>query len=157
MKIRSAVISFSDNEINDILAKLDLPVSGITVECAGGRLVVRVKKGITVKLNIIFAADGRNLSATIDMGLFGNLLVSRILSRVVDNASEWGVTLTDRTLIFDPQIAMNNSGINGDFRVDKTAVGAGELVLAIDGEIPLDQFVIITENSEVSLPDSHSL
>lgn len=146
MKIRSAVISFSESEINEILASLDLPVNRITVECTGGRLVVRVKKGITVKLNIIFTADGKHLSATIDMGLFGNPLVSRILSRVIDNSSEWGVTLTDRTLIFDPRIAMINSGIRSDFRVDKTAVGAGELVLAIDGEIPLDQFIERTED-----------
>lgn len=140
MKIRSAVISFSEQEINKILANQDLPAK-IKVSCEYGRLVVRIKKGITVKLNIIFTADGRHLSATIDMGLFGNPLVSRILSRVIDNSSEWGMTLSNRTLIFDPGIALNNSGVKGDFRVDKTAVGAGELVLAVDGEIPLDQFI----------------
>jgi len=147
MKIRSAVISFTDREINEILASLDLPVSEITVSCAGGKLVVRVKKGITLKINIIFAADGRHLSATIDMGTLGNPLVSRILKKAMENSSEWGVTLSDRTLKFDPQAAMISSGIKGDFRVDKTAVGAGELVLAIDGDIPLNQFVEITEIS----------
>ncbi|MCK5133309.1 MAG: hypothetical protein KAR40_14300 [Candidatus Sabulitectum sp.] len=146
MKIRSAVISFSDSEINEILAKLDLPVSEITVKCIRGRLVVRVKKGITVKINIIFAADGRHLSATVDMGALGNPLVSRILKKVMENGSEWGVSLANRTLVFDPQSAMINSGIKGDFRVDKTAVGAGELVLALDGDIPLDQFVRISKN-----------
>lgn len=145
MKIRSAVISFTDREINEILAKLDLPVSGITVSCACGKLIVKVKKGITFKISIIFAADGRHLSATLDMGSFGNPLVSRILNRVMEKGSEWGITLVDRTLVFDPQAAMINSGIKGDFRVDKTAVGAGELVLAIEGDIPLCQFVKITE------------
>ncbi len=36
MKIRSAVISFSDYEINKILASLDLPVAEINVSCTGG-------------------------------------------------------------------------------------------------------------------------
>lgn len=148
MKIRSAVVSFSDREINEILASLDIPLVRITVSCTGGKLVVRVKKCITIKINIIFTADGRHLSATLDMGTLVNPLVSRILSRVIDNVSEWGVTLTDRTLIFDPRAAMINSGIKGDFRVDKTAVGAGELVLAVDGDIPLDQFVQIIENPQ---------
>ncbi|MCD4709127.1 MAG: hypothetical protein K8S62_15500 [Candidatus Sabulitectum sp.] len=156
MKIRSAVISFSDREMNEILKSLDIPLVEITVSCTGGKLVVRVKKGITIKINIIFAADGRHLSATVDMGILVNPLVSRILRHVIDSVSEWGVTLTDRTLIFDPQAAMKNSGIKGDFRVDKTAVGTGELVLAVDGDIPLDQFVKITKSSEADLPDSHS-
>ncbi len=140
MKIRSAVVSFSEQEINTILANLDLPAE-IKVSCQDGRLVVRIKKGITVKVNITFAADGRYLSATIDMGFPGNPLVSRILKRVVANDSEWGINLTNRTIQFDPQVAMMNSGIEGDFRVEKTAVGAGELVFAVDGEIPLEQFV----------------
>lgn len=141
MKIRSAVISFSDDEINKILASLDLPVAEIQVSCTNGKLVVKVKKGITVKVNIIFAADGRHLSATIDMGLLGNPLISRILKKAVENDSKLGLTLSDRTLLFDPQVAMVNSGIKGDFRVEKTAVGAGELVMVIEGNIPLDQFV----------------
>ena len=140
MKIRSAVVSFSDREINIILANLDLPAE-IKVSCQDGRLVVWVRKGITVKLHIIFSADGRHLSATIDMGVLGNPLVSRILKRAVANDSEWGIALTNRTILFDPQAAMMNSGIEGDFRVDKTAVGAGELVFAVDGEIPLEQFI----------------
>ncbi len=140
MKIRSAVISFSDDEINKILATLDLPAE-VFVTCEDGKLVVRIKKGITVKINIIFAADGRNLSATINMGFLGNPLVSRILKKVVTDDSELGLTLTDRTLVFDPQVAMTNSGIKGDFKVEKTAVGAGELVMALEGDIPLDQFI----------------
>jgi len=145
MKIRSAVVSFSDNEINKILASQDLPAE-IKVSCQDGRLVVRIKKGITVKVNITFAADGRYLSATIDMGVLGNPLVSRILKRAVANDSKWGINLTNRTIQFDPQVAMMNSGIEGDFRVEKTAVGAGELVFAVDGEIPLDQFMGKTGN-----------
>lgn len=144
MKIRSAVISFSDDEINKILASLDLPVAEINVSCAAGKLVVKVKKGITVKVNIIFAADGRHLSATIDMGILGNPLISRILKKAIESDSQLGLTLTDRTLLFDPQAAMKNSGVKGDFRVEKTAVGAGELVMAIEGDIPLDQFVEAT-------------
>ena len=144
MKIRSAVISFTDEEINKILASLDLPITEIQVACAAGKLVVRVKKGITFKVNIIFAADGRHLSATIDMGLLGNPLISRVLSKVIESDSQLGVTLTDRTILFDPQVAMVNSGIKGDFRVEKTAVGAGELVMAIEGDIPLEQFVEAT-------------
>ncbi len=140
MKIRSAVISFSDNEMNKILSNQDLPAE-IKVSCEDGRLVVKIKKGITVKLNIIFSADGRHLSATIDMGILGNPLVSRILKRAVANDSEWGIALTNRTILFDPQAAMMNSGMKGDFRVDRAAIGAGELVLAVDGEIPLDQFI----------------
>ena len=145
MKIRSAVVSFSDLEMNKILANLDLPAE-VKVSCRDGRLVVRIKKGITVKLNIIFSADGRHLSATIDMGFPGNPIVSRILKRAVANDSEWGINLTNRTILFDPQVAMMNSGLKGDFRVEKTAVGAGELVLAVDGEIPLDQFMEKTGN-----------
>ncbi|MCK5037168.1 MAG: hypothetical protein KAS73_14825 [Candidatus Sabulitectum sp.] len=145
MKIRSAVVSFSEQEINTILANLDLPAE-VKVSCQDGRLVVRIRKGITVKLNTIFSADGRHLSATIDMGFPGNPIVSRILKRAVANDSEWGIYLTNRTISFDPQVAMMNSGIEGDFRVEKTAVGAGELVFAVDGEIPLDQFMKKTGN-----------
>ncbi len=144
MKIRSAVISFSDEEINKILSNLELPAE-VKVECGCDSLVVKIKKGITLTLNIVFEADGRCLFATIDMGALGNPLVSRILKRVVENSSEWGITLADRTLIFDPQAAMTNSGIHGDFRVDRTAVGAGELVFAIEGEIPLKQFITIAD------------
>ena len=144
MKIRSAVVSFSDNEINKILSTLDLPAE-VKVECECGKLAVRIKKGITLTLNIFFEADGRCLMATIDMGLLGNPLVSRILKRALENSSDWGVALSDRTLVFDPQAAMSNSGIQGDFRVDKTAVGAGELVFAIDGDIPLKQFLTIAD------------
>ena len=144
MKIRSAVISFSDDEINKILSSLDLPAE-IKVECDCGKLMVRIKKGITVTLNIIFEADGRCLMATIEMGVLGNPLVSRILKKALENSSEWGVALDDRTLIFDPQAAMKSSGIQGDFRIDKTAVGAGELVFAIDGDIPLKQFITIAD------------
>lgn len=145
MKIRSAVISFTDEEINNILANLDLPAE-IKVFCAGGKLVVKIKKGITLKVNIVFSADGRHLSATIDMGVLGNPLVSRILKKAMQNDSGLGLTLTNRTILFDPQAAMINSGIEGDFRIDKTAVGAGELVMAIDGDIPLEQFVKLKES-----------
>ncbi len=146
MKIRSAVISFSDDEINKILTTLDLPAK-VLVTCEDGKLVVKVKKGITVKVNIIFAADGRHLSATIDMGVLGNPLISRILKKAVESDSQLGLTLTNRTLLFDPQAAMKNSGIKGDFRVEKTAVGAGELVMVLEGEVPLEQFVGTTSKS----------
>ena len=144
MKIRSAVISFSDKEINEILAKLDLPVSEISVECLSGKLLVTIKKGISIKINIFFAADGRHLSATIDMGALGNPLVSRILKKVGEKGSDGGITLMDRTLVFDPQAALINSGIKGDLRVDKIAVGAGELVMAINGDIQLEQFLNVS-------------
>ncbi len=78
------------------------------------------------------------------MGVLGNPLISRILKKAVENDSQLGLTLTNRTLLFDPQAAMKNSGVKGDFRVEKTAVGAGELVMTLEGEIPLDQFVETT-------------
>jgi hypothetical protein len=141
MKIRSAVVSFSENEINLILKKLELPVSYIKVECADGKLLVRIKKGISFKVSVVFAADGRHLSATVDAGSFGNPVVNRILSRIVENSSAWGVTLCNRTLVFDPQAALLNAGLQGDFSVDRIAVGAGELIMALEGNLPLDQFV----------------
>jgi len=141
MKIRSAILSFTDDEINRLLKNLELPVSEVIVESSGGKLLVRVKKGISFKVSIVFAADGRHLSATVDAGSFGNPIVSRILTRVTESYREWGVTLCDRTMVFDPRAAMIKAGVKGDFRVDKTAVGAGELVFSLDGELPLDQFV----------------
>ncbi len=46
MKLNSAVISLTDQEINGILRAMDLPVSEITVRSTGGRMKVRVRKGI---------------------------------------------------------------------------------------------------------------
>lgn len=147
MKVKSAVISFSEKEINKILSSLDLPITNIDVSCTEGKMVVKIKKGITIKINIIFTADGRHLSATIEMGAVGNPLISRILKLAMENASEWGVTLIDRTLVFDPQVAMRNSDIAGDIRIEKIAVGTKELVLALEADIPVGQFLKAPENS----------
>lgn len=144
MKLRSAVISFTDREINAILARQELPVSEISVHCAGGKMVVRVKRGLSFRFSIVFGADGRHLTATVDAGTLGNPIVSRVLSRIGRSAGQWGVTRCDRTLVFDPQKALVRAGITGDFRVEKTAVGAGELVLALEGDVPLDQFMSIS-------------
>ncbi len=140
MKLRSAVVSFTDQEINAILKKQDLPVTSIEVKCAGGKMNVRVKKGLNFKFSIVFGADGRHLTATVDAGALGNPIVPGILSRIAETASQWGVTLCGRTIVFDPHRAMEAAGITGDFRVERTAVGAGELVFALEGDLPLDQF-----------------
>lgn len=144
MKLRSAVISFPDEEINGILGKQDLPVSSIEVRSAGGKMLVRVTKGLSFKFSIMFGADGRHLTATVDAGALGNPIASMVLRRLVESTGDWGVSLCGRTLVFDPQKALENAGIKGDFRVEKTAVGAGELVFALEGDLPLDQFKEIT-------------
>lgn len=141
MKLNSAVISLTDGEINGILKAMDLPVSEITVRSTGGRMKVRVKKGISFSFSITFTADGRHLAATVDAGTLGNALAGRILGKIVDNAGRWGVSRYERTLVFDPQKALETAGLLGDLHVEKTAVGAGELVFALEGDMPLGQFL----------------
>ena len=139
--IRSAILSFSDEEINRILKLLDLPVQGIKVKSADGRVNVTVRKGISFRFYIAFAADGRHLSATIDAGTLANPFVGSFLDKVQESAGEWGVSRSGRTLVFDPHTALMNAGITGEFSVERTAVGAGEIVLALQGDLLLDQFV----------------
>lgn len=50
---------------------MDLPVSEITVRSTGGRMKVRVRKGINFSFSIMFTADGRHLAATVDAGAWG--------------------------------------------------------------------------------------
>lgn len=145
MKLRSAVVSFTDEEINEILKKQNLPVSSVNVRSAGGRMIVRVRKGLSFKFSIVFGADGRHLTATVDAGAIGNPIAALMLERISESAAEWGVSLSGRTIVFDPQKALINAGLTGDFRVEKTAVGAGELVFALEGDLPLDQFIKITD------------
>lgn len=144
MRVRSAVVSLTDEEINSILRKLDLPVTEISVTSAGGKMTVRVKKFFRVSFTVVFGADGRHLTATVDAGVPGNLIAGEILERIAHKTAEWGVSLCSRTLVFDPQKAMNKAGISGDLHIEKTVADAGELILSIDGELPLDQFVKIT-------------
>ena len=145
MKLRSAVISFTDDEINKILKKQDLPVSSVMVHSAEGVMTVRVRKGLTFRFTIAFGADGRHLTATVDAGALGNPIASLLLNRVSEAGAEWGLSLSGRTLVFDPQKALLNANVSGDFRIEKTAVGAGEVVFALEGDLPLDQFVEVTD------------
>lgn len=144
LKLRSAVVSFSDEEINEILKKQDLPVSSINVRSADGKITVRVRKGLSFTFSIVLGADGRHLTATVDAGVIGNPVAGMVLSRISENAAKWGVSLFSRTLVFDPQKALLNADIDGDFRIVKTAVGAGELVFALEGDLPLVQFTSTT-------------
>ncbi len=141
MKLNSAVISLTDQEINGILRAMDLPVSEITVRSTGGRMKVRVRKGINFSFSIMFTADGRHLAATVDAGALGNALAGRVLEKIVNSTGKWGISRHERTLVFDPQKALETAGLQGDFRVEKTAVGAGELVFALEGDLPLGQFL----------------
>jgi hypothetical protein len=141
MKIGSAVVSFTDEEMNRILHSLDLPVSEIKVRSAGGKFVVTIKKGINFTVSIVFAADGRHLSATLDAGTLANPFVGKFLDSTMSNVSSWGVSREGRTLVFDPQRALEKAGFTGELRIEKIAVGAGELVMAIEGDLPLEQFL----------------
>jgi len=141
MKLRSAVVSFTDDEINKILKKQDLPVSSVIVRSADGLMAVRVRKGISFRFTIAFGADGRHLTATVDAGAIANPIASMLLKRIAEAASDWGLSLCGRTLVFDPQQALVRAGLAGEFRVEKTAVGAGEVVFALEGDLPLDQLV----------------
>ena len=145
MKLRSAVISFTDEEINKILKKQDLPVSSVTVRSTEGSMAVRVKKGLSFKFTIAFGADGRHLTATVDAGALGNPIASLLLGRIAETGEEWGLSLCERTLVFDPQKALLTAKVSGDLRIEKTAVGAGEVVFALEGDLPLDQFVKTTD------------
>lgn len=139
--LRSAILSFSDEEINRILKLLDLPVQGIKVKSGDGKVNVTVRKGISFRFCISFAADGRHLSATMDAGVLANPFVGSFLDRILESTSEWGVSRAGRTLVFDPHAALMNAGITGEISVDRTAVGAGELVIVLQGDLLLDQFV----------------
>ena len=144
MKLRSVVVSFTDGEILELLKKLDLPLSVTGIRSADGRMFVQAKKGLHFKFSIVFTSDGRHLSATVDAGVLGNPITEKILASLGNNGSEWGVSHCGRTVVFDPEKALANAGITGDLRVDKTAVGAGELVFSLEGDLPLNQFVKTT-------------
>lgn len=141
MKLKSAILSLSDDEINRMLKKLDLPVRAVKVKSHKGLVNVTVRKGISFSFSIAFAADGRHLSATIDAGILANPFTGSILDRIMEKAEKWGVSRHGRTLVFHPQTAMANAGVEGEFSVEKTAVGAGEIVIAVNGNLPLEQFV----------------
>ncbi len=78
---------------------MDLPVSEITVRSTGGRMKVRVRKGINFSFSIMFTADGRHLAATVDAGALGNALAGRVLEKIVNSTGKWGISRHERTLV----------------------------------------------------------
>ncbi|PIE51671.1 hypothetical protein CSA37_04015 [Candidatus Fermentibacteria bacterium] len=141
MKINSAVLTVTDEEINSLLEKLELPVNSIKVKSDNGRMEVKVKKLISFTFYVTFTTDGQHLAATVDAGMISSPFVGNLLDMATRKGAEWGLTRVDRTIVLDLAEAVSNTEYQGEAEITGIAAGAGALVIAFDGTLPLNQFM----------------